>query len=74
MLTKNRSQASGFLAVTIHRLSFDIVNWRQEELQTLEGKTRKLLTIQGQHRPKAEVDLLFASTKQGKRGLMQLEA
>jgi hypothetical protein len=62
------------LAVPILRLSFGIVNWRQEELQTLEGKTRKLLTIHGQHRPKAEVDLLYAPRKQGKRGLMQLGA
>jgi hypothetical protein len=35
---------------------------------------RKLLTIHGQHDPKADVDRLYAPRKQGRRGLMQLEA
>ena len=33
-----------------------IVNWHQEELQKLDRKTRKLLTIHEQHHPKADVD------------------
>jgi hypothetical protein len=37
-------------------------------------KTRKLLTIHGQHHPKADVDRLYVPRKQGGRGLMQLEA
>lgn len=61
------------MAVPVLRLSFGIVNWRQEELYKLERKTRKLLTIHGRHRTKAEVDLLYAPRKQGGRGLMQLE-
>ena len=51
-----------------------IVNWHQEELQKLDRKTRKLLTIHGQHHPKADVDRLYVPRKQGGRGLMQLEA
>jgi len=47
--------------------------WRQEELQTLDRKARKLLTIHGQHHAEAEVDRLYVTTKQGGRGLMQLE-
>jgi len=35
---------------------------------------RKLLTIHGQHHPKADVDCLYVPRKQGGRGLMQLEA
>jgi hypothetical protein len=34
----------------------------------------KLLTIDGQHHPKADVDRLYVSRSQGGRGLMQLEA
>ena len=37
-------------------------------------ETRKLLTIHGQHHPKADVDRLYVPRKQGGRGLMQLEA
>ena len=54
--------------------SFGIVNWHQEELQKLDPKTRKLLTIHGQHHPKAIADRLYVPRKQGGRGLMQLEA
>ena len=71
---KNKIQAIGSLAVPVLRYSFGIINWHQEELQKLDGKTRKLLTIHGQHHPKADVDRLYVPKKQGGRGLMQLEA
>ena len=34
---------------------------------------RKLLTIHGQHHPKADTDHLYVPRKQGERGLIQLE-
>jgi len=55
---KNKIQAIGSLAVPVLRYSFGIVNWHQGELQKLDRKTRKLLTIHGQHHPKADVDRL----------------
>ena len=70
----NKNQAIGSLAVPIFRYSFGIVNWHQKELQKLDRKTRKLLTIHGQHHPKADVDRLYVPRKQGGRRLMQLEA
>ena len=71
---KNKFQANGSLAVPVLRYSFGIVNWHQEELQKLDRKTRKPLTIHGQHHPKADVDRLYVPRKQGGRGLKQLEA
>jgi len=71
---KNKIQAVGSFAVPVLRYSFGIVNWHQKELQKLDRKTRKLLTIHGQHKPKADVDRLYDPRKQGGRGLMQLEA
>ena len=71
---KNKIQAIGSLAIPVLRYSFGIVNWHQEELQKLDRKTSKLLTIHGQHHPKADVDRLYVPRKQGGRGLMQLEA
>jgi len=59
---KYKIQAIRSLAVPVLRYSFGIINWHQE-LQKLDWKTRKLLTIHGQHHPKTEG-----------RGLMQLEA
>jgi hypothetical protein len=71
---KNKIQAIGSMAVPILRYSFRIINWHQEELQNLDRKTRKLLTIHGQPHPKADVDRLIVPRKQGGRGLMQLDA
>ena len=71
---KNKIQAIGSLAVPVLRYSFRIINWHQEELQKLDRKSRKLLTIHGQHYPKADLDRLYVPRKQGGRGLMQLEA
>jgi hypothetical protein len=71
---QNKIQATGSLAVPVLRYSFGNVNLHQEELQNLDRKTRKLLTIHGQHHSKTEVDRLYVPRKQGGRDLMQLEA
>ena len=71
---KNMIQATGSLAVPVLSYSFGIINWHQEELQKLDRKTRELLTIHGQHHPKADLDHLYVSRKQGGRGFRQLEA
>jgi hypothetical protein len=70
---KNKIQAIGALAVPVLRYSFGIINWHQEELRKLDRKARKLLTIHGQHHPKADVDSLYVSRKYRGRVLMQLE-
>ena len=57
---KNKIQAIGSLAIPVLRYDFGIVNWRPEELHKLDRKTRTLLTIHGQHHPKADVDRLFS--------------
>ena len=71
---KNKIRTIGSLAVPVLRYSFGNGNWHQEELQKLGRKTRKLVTIRGQHHPKADVDRLYVPRKQGGRGLLQLEA
>jgi hypothetical protein len=55
----NKIQAIGSLAVPVLRYTFGFVNWHQEELQKLDRKTRKLLTIHRKHRPKADIDRLY---------------
>ena len=72
MSAKNKIQAIGALAVPVLKY-IGIINWHQEELQKLDRKTRKLLTIHVQHHPRADVDCLHVPRKQGGRGLMQLE-
>jgi len=71
---KNKIQAIESLAVPVLKYSFGTVNLYQEELQKLDRKTSKLLTIHGQYHPKADVDRLYVPRKQGGRGLMQIQA
>jgi hypothetical protein len=66
-------QAIGSLAVPVLRYSFGLINWHQEEIQKLDRKTRKMLTIYGQHYPRADIDRLYVPKKEGGRGLMQVE-
>ena len=61
------------MALPVLRYNFGIIKWRQEQLQKLDGKTRKLPTTHGQHQPRADVDRLYVPRKQGGRGLLQLE-
>ena len=52
----------------------ELLTGTKKELQKLDRKTRKLLTIHGQHHPKADVDRLYVPRKYGRRGMAQLEA
>ena len=55
----SRGRGNWTLAVPVLRYNFGIIHWRQEELRKLDRKTRQLLTIRGQHDPRAEVDHLY---------------
>jgi hypothetical protein len=70
---KKKMQAIGSLAVPVLRHSFGIINWHQKEIQKLDIKTRKMLTIHEQHHPRADIDRLYVPRKEGGRGLMQVE-
>jgi hypothetical protein len=70
---KNKIQAVGSLAVPLLLYGFGIVNRRPEKFQKLDRKMRKLLTIHGQHHPKAETDRLYIPRKQEGKDLMQSE-
>jgi len=59
---KKTIQATGSLAVPVLIYSFGIIKWRQE-LQNLDRKMRKLLTIHGQHHPRADADHLYIPRK-----------
>ena len=60
-------------AVPIIRYGAGILDWTQEELQTLDRKTRKMLTGAGAHHPQSDVNRLYVSRKEGGRGLTSVE-
>ena len=46
------------------RYSFGITNWRTEEIQNIDRKTRKILTMYEMHHPKADIDRLNVQGKE----------
>jgi hypothetical protein len=43
-------------------------NWHEEEVQKLDRKIRKMLTVHEQHHPRADIDCLYVPKKEGGRG------
>ena len=55
------------------RYSAGIINWRVDELKTVDRKTRKLLTIYRALHLQAEVDRLYYRRAEGGRSLISVE-
>ena len=51
-----------------------MVKWSNEELQSLDKKSRKLLTVHGSFHPRSDVDRLYLPKGKGRRGLMSCES
>ena len=60
-------------AVSIVRYGAGIISWSKKELENLDRKTRKLMTMNGGHHPKADVDRLYLKRCEGGWGLIGLE-
>lgn len=59
-------------ALPVLRYSAGIVNWTQAELDDIDRKSRKLLTIYKGLHPKADVDRLYLPRRSGGRGLINV--
>ena len=46
-------------AVSIVRYGEEIISWTKMELGELDWRTKKLMTMYGEHHPKANVDRLY---------------
>ena len=71
--SRNRIQAINSLAVPVVQYSFNVINWNLSDLQRMDTKTRKLMTANRMHHPKADTDRIYLLRKEGGRGLIQLE-
>ena len=60
-------------AIALLRYSAAFLGWTKEEVQHLDRKTRKLLTMHGGLHPKSNVDRLYIPRKEGGRGLLNVE-
>ena len=71
--SKNKISAVNTLAVPVVTYSFNIINWTMPEIKRLDTKTRKLLTMNRMHHPKADVERIYLPRPQGGRGMIKLE-
>ena len=69
----NRTEAINTLATPVVTYSFNIVDWKMEEIRKLDRKTRKLLTMERMHHPRADLDRMYLPRNKDGRGLIQLE-
>ena len=60
-------------AVSIVRYGAGIIKWAKEDLQKMDRKTRKLLTVYRAFHPQGDVDRLYFERCQGGRGLISVE-
>ena len=66
-------QAVNSWAVSVVRYTAGILDWTQEELEGMDTKTRKLLSVNGVRHVRSSVDRLYIKRKEGGRGLMSVE-
>jgi len=49
------------------------INWRKDELEAVDRKTRKMMTIYNSLHPRADLDHLYIPRKHGGRGLISTQ-
>ena len=67
---KNKIMAANTWAVAILRYSAGLVEWKTDELNELDRKTRKMMTLFDALHPKSDVDWVYLSRQKGGRGLI----
>ena len=60
-------------AVPLVRHSGPFLKWTRDELKQMDQRTRKLMTMHKALHPRDDVDRLYASRKEGGRGLASIE-
>ena len=60
-------------AVSVLRYGAGIIKWNQKEVQKMDRKTRKIMTMFGALHPKSDVSRIYLPRKKGGRGLIGCE-
>ena len=69
----NMMRAVNAWAVSVVRYTAGVLDWTQKELEALDKKTRKILTMNGAFHKASSVDRLYMKRKEGGRGLISVE-
>ena len=71
---RNKILAANTWAVSLIRYGAGILRWTKNELQEIDRKTRKVMTINKELHPRSDVARIYVSRKRGGRGLMSCES
>ena len=69
LYAKNKVTAHNTFAVPVMTPTFGIIDWTKAELEQIDIKTRKMLSLSGSFHTNSDVDRLYAERKSGGRGL-----
>ena len=70
--TKNKIKSINSLSIPVLTYGFGIIQWLKSEIEKIDRKTRKILTINGMHHPCADAQRLYVQRKNGGRGLLEV--
>ena len=70
---RNKILAANTWAVSLMRYGAGILRWTTNELQEIDRKTRKVMTINKELHPRSDVARIYVSRQRGGRGLMSCE-
>ena len=70
---RNKVTTISTWSVAIFRYGTGIIQWKASELEDLDRKSRRTMTIFGGLHPKSDVDRLYVKRKEGGRGFISVE-
>ena len=70
---RNKIMTLNTWAVSILRYGAGILKWNKNELQEMDRKTRKFMTMNKELHPRSDVAWLYVCRKNGGRGLIRCE-
>ena len=71
---RNKIKATNTWAVSLLRYGAGIIKWSKEELQAIDRKTRKIMTMNKELHPRSDVARIYVARKKGGRGLISCES
>ena len=73
LYSNNKITAHNTFAIPVLAPTIGILNWTKQEIQHLDVETRKIITYTGSLHKRSNTNRIYASRKQGGRGLTSVE-
>ena len=67
---KNKIKAANTWPVSLIRFGAGTIKWKKEELQEIDRKSRKIMTMNKELHPRGDVARIYVPRKKGGRGLI----